>query len=118
MIEKLICKVFCTRGFVHLAHWKTNSYAEHVALGDLYEDLITGIDKLVEAYQGTFGLLEIDRLDGGDLPDNMIKHLSTELIWINNNSTEITKDMTAIDNILQELQGVYMKALYKLKNLS
>jgi len=118
MIAKLICKVFCTRGYVHLAHWKTESYAEHQALGDLYEDLIGGIDKLVEAYQGTFGLIDVDSLDGGTPPENIIKHLSTELIWINNNSTEITQDMTALDNILQELQAVYMKALYKLKHLS
>lgn len=118
MIKELVTRVFATRGFVHLSHWKTNSYAEHMALGDLYEDLICAIDKLVEAYQGTFGLLKDIKLDGGTCPENIVKHLSTELIWINNNSTEITQDMTAIDNILQELQAVYMKALYKLKNLS
>ena len=49
---------------------------------------------------------------------DIIKHLTDELTWINNNSTEITNDIATLDNILQELQGSYMKALYKLKNLS
>ena len=118
MIEQLIDKVFLTRGCVHLAHWKTHSYAEHVALGDFYEDLIDGLDKLVEAFQGIFGLVDTDCLSGGDCPKDIIKHITDELTWINNNSTEITHDIATLDNILQELQGSYMKALYKLKNLT
>jgi hypothetical protein len=118
MINDLVCKVFATRGFVHLAHWKTKSYAEHVALGDLYEDLVAGIDKLVEAYQGIFGLLKDVTMDCPDVPDDIVKYISDELIWINNNSEGITKNLPALDNILQELQGFYLKALYKLKNLS
>lgn len=116
MIKELVSKVFNTRGYVHLSHWKTKSFAEHMALGDLYEELIDGIDKLVEAYQGVFGLLDLD-VEKFDMPIDIIKHLSSELIWINNNCEEITKDLPALDNILQELQGSYMKALYKLKNL-
>jgi hypothetical protein len=118
MIKELVAKVFSTRNLVHLAHWKTKSYAEHVALGDLYEELIEGIDKLVEAYQGTFGLLDGVELECVKQPPDIVKHISAELIWINNNCTEITKDLAALDNILQELQASYLKALYKLKNLS
>ena len=116
MITELVSKVFNTRGYVHLAHWKTKSFAEHMALGDLYEEVIDGIDKLVEAYQGVFGLID-NEIEKFDMPTDIVKHLSSELMWINNNSESITKDLPALDNILQELQASYMKALYKLKNL-
>lgn len=118
MITTLISKVFATRGYAHLAHWSTASYAEHVALGDFYEEIVDGLDKLVEAYQGTFGKVKGVELCGDDAPADIIKHISAELIWMNNNCEEITKDLATLDNILQELQAVYMKTLYKLKNLS
>jgi hypothetical protein len=118
MIEKLIDRVFLTRGYTHLAHWKTHSYAEHVALGDFYDEIVDGLDKLVEAFQGIFGIVDDICLSGGDCPKDIVKHLSEELTWINNNSTEITNDIATLDNILQELQAMYMKVLYKLKNLN
>ena len=117
MLE-LISKVFATRGYAHVAHWGTKNYAEHMALGDFYEDIVDGIDKLVEAYQGTVGLLKGITLETEKQPDDIVKHISAELIWMNNNCEEITKDLPALDNILQELQAIYMKTLYKLKNLS
>jgi len=118
MIKELIAKVFATRGYAHVAHWGTKSYAMHVALGDFYEEIIDGIDKLVEAYQGTFGLISGIEQECGEQPEDIVKHISAELIWMNNNCEEITKDLASLDNILQELQAVYMKTLYKLKNLS
>ncbi len=118
MIEQLVNKVFLTRGLTHLSHWHTHSYAVHMALDEFYNDVVDAIDSLVESYQGLYGLIELEELDGGKCPKDIIKHLSDELTWINNNSVEITNDIAALDNILQELQHVYMKVLYKLKNLS
>ena len=57
MIEQLIAKVFSTRNCTHLAHWRTKSYAEHVALGDFYDSVVDLIDNLVECYQGNFGII-------------------------------------------------------------
>ena len=39
MIEDLIARVFCTRNCAHLAHWASDSYAEHEALGSFYENI-------------------------------------------------------------------------------
>lgn len=41
---------------VQIAHWQTESYSEHEALGELYDELNKLNDKLVETYQGTLGL--------------------------------------------------------------
>lgn len=37
-------------------HWQTQSYAEHKAFGRFYENLDELVDKLIECYQGKFGL--------------------------------------------------------------
>ena len=48
MIEELIDKTFHIRDASHIAHWKTKSYSEHMALGDYYEDIIEKIDEINE----------------------------------------------------------------------
>jgi len=41
---------------VQIAHWQTENYSEHEALGNLYDSLNKLNDKLVETYQGTLGI--------------------------------------------------------------
>lgn len=118
MIEKLIEKVFSTRNAAHLEHWRTKSFAAHMALGELYEALIESIDELVEAHQGVAPLVNVGELPVQTKVVNIVARLETDLEWISKNRKEITGDRPGIDNILQELEGVYMKALYKLKHLS
>ena len=38
----------------HLLHWTTKSYAEHVALGKYYDEVIDLTDQLAEAMMGKF----------------------------------------------------------------
>ena len=38
----------------HLLHWTTKSYAEHVALGKYYDEVIELTDQLAEAMMGKF----------------------------------------------------------------
>lgn len=113
MIEKLIEKVFSARNAAHIQHWKTNSYSQHQALGDYYDEVIDGIDKFVEAYQGTFGIV-------GDIAGqekDVAKMINDDIIWLNKNRSELAKGIPALENILDELTGLHMKTLYKLENL-
>ena len=117
MIEEMISMCFKTRNQAHLMHWKTKSYAEHVALGDFYDETIEILDKLVECYQGNFGIV-------GDIPldelhhDGCIKCLSDQVAWIAKNRSKIAKNVASLENIVDELTGLYLKTLYKLENLS
>ena len=117
MIEELVARVFATRNAVHTGHWKTKSYAEHMALGDFYDALVDKIDDVVEMYQGAFdkiGAVETEPVVGKDL----IKHLQTEARWINDNRESISGDICALENQLDELAGLYLSTLYKLRFLS
>lgn len=116
MLEQLVTRVFATRNAAHAAHWRTTSYAQHMALGELYEALPGAIDDLVEAYQGAFTPINPT---SGDFVSSItiIERLDADLLFVNANRLEITKGMPALDNLLQTLEGVYLKALYKLRNL-
>jgi hypothetical protein len=113
MIEELIERLFQARNAAHIAHWKTKSYAEHKALGHYYEDVIEQLDDLIEAYQGTFGI--IGDVDGQD--KNISKMINDDIIWLNENRSKVAKGVPAIENIIDELTGTHMKTLYKLENL-
>jgi uncharacterized protein Yka (UPF0111/DUF47 family) len=113
MIEELIERLFHARNAAHIAHWKTKSYAEHKALGHYYEDVIEQLDDLIEAYQGTFGI--IDGLD--EQEKNISKMINDDIIWLNENRSKVAKGVSAIENIVDELTATHMKTLYKLENL-
>jgi hypothetical protein len=117
MIEQLVARVFSTRNAVHLAHWKTKSYAQHVALGDFYDGLIDRIDAIVEMYQGAFGLIEnvdVQSISNADI----MEHIGKEANWLEEHRSEIAGDVWAIENQIDELAGLYLSTFYKLKNLS
>ena len=42
----------------HFFHWETNSYAQHIALGEFYDGIIEATDELVEAYIGIYGQIK------------------------------------------------------------
>lgn len=118
MIEELIQKVFTTRNLVHLEHWRTKNYAEHMALGDLYDQLIDSIDGIVEAYQGQFGLVDVSGAPELKPPAEIVPHLQEELDWIATNRSRIAKSVASIENLVDELSAQYQTALYKLRFLS
>lgn len=113
MLDQLIKRVFKDRNAAHAEHWTTKSFAQHEALGDFYEDVIEAVDRYVEAHQGTFGQLE----KAPDQIPDIIQHLRDELMWLTENRSKISRGVPALDNLLDELTGVYMKTLYKLENL-
>lgn len=115
MIEELIARVFATRNATHLLHLKTNSYAEHIALGDFYEAIVDKVDAIIECHQGVFGL--IGNVKTINKTGKAVKLLKDDLTWFNENRDQISNGVPAIDNLLQELESCYMRTIYKLENL-
>lgn len=115
LTEQMISRVFYDRNFAHLEHWKTKSYAEHQAFGDFYEGIIELIDKLVETYQGAFDI--IGDVEVYEPSKNVLQYLKTEVAWIAQNRESISQDVSALENIIDEIVALYLKTIYKLENL-
>lgn len=113
MINELITKIFTERNNSHASHWSTNSYAQHQALGEFYENVIEILDRYVESYMGTFGRIE----NIPDDVDNISQVVRDNLIFLNENRSELSKEVPALENILDELAGLHMTTLFKLENL-
>jgi Family of unknown function (DUF5856) len=93
-----------------LYHWKTKSYARHIASDQLYKDLIEFTDQIVEYYQGRNPLLHIDhRISLYNITDDKVVafltdlHLFISLLSISNKG---------ILNKRDELLGNIDKTLY------
>lgn len=118
MIEELVARVFHTRNAAHLAHWATSSDAEHRALGEFYEALIEKIDRIVEMYQGAFGKIGKPALVRSPPASDLRAHIKAEAAWIESNRAKISEGVCALENAIDELTGSYLKAFYRLSNLS
>jgi len=119
MAANIISIAFLSRDIAHKEHLKTSSYAQHMALGDFYTGIICFTDQLAEAYQGRNGIIE-------DIPIKTIKNAKGSIIdklqlMLDMIETarysEIEREDTAIQNIVDEIVGLYLSTLYKLKNL-
>lgn len=119
MIEQLISRVFYARNVAHFEHWRAtgaDSYAKHQALGGFYDDVVDALDSLVEAYQGAFELV-------GNIPappatkGDVLKLLEADAEWIEAHHEEICQGNRAVANLVDGVTGVYLSAIYKLRNL-
>ena len=119
MIEQLISRVFYARNLAHFEHWRAKgdgSFAKHMALGSFYDDVIDALDSLVEAYQGVFDLVGTIPTPS-DAPSDALKCLEADADWIEEHHEDICRGNRALANLLDSVTGVYLSAIYKLRNL-
>lgn len=112
---QFIAESMALRTAAHLAHLSTESYAQHVALGDFYSALLPLIDQYAEVYMGTES--RIKSFPATSLPSgNLIAGLTAYLDKI---AVELAEDgkNQALANILDELQALTAQTLYKLRFL-
>ena len=115
MVGKAIGVMFAGRTVTHILHLQTKKYAEHIALNEFYDGIVDLTDKLAEATQGQYGLL--------DIPFITVAVPNDSTVFLKGQLTELEKVMKCVDddylmNIFQEIQSLYRSTIYKLVNLS
>ena len=100
----------------HLEHWSTNSYSQHIALGDFYSEIIDATDELVETYMGIYGQIK-------NFPDTYHKPTGTPLEYLKSlqnfvkearvNLPKDSEIVQLVDNIAQLIDTT----IYKLQFL-
>lgn len=115
----LIGRLFLARDVVHSVHLNTRSYAKHKALGSFYGKVIDLADDLAEMYQGRHGLIGPITLHSADKTGNVVDFLEDSLKKVEELRYKVCeKEDTAIQNTIDEIVGLYLSTLYKLKFLA
>lgn len=121
MIAQYIAVLFLARDIAHREHLRVTgrgSYAKHQALGEFYESVIELADSLAEAYQGRSGIIKDIPLLENEFPGEIVTSIKNQLKWLEANRYKaVTKDETALQNIIDEIVSLYLSTLYKLQNL-
>lgn len=100
----------------HLLHLRSNSYAEHVALGDFYSELSDLADELAEVLQGA-----AERQL--EFPTEYFPPADTGLMDIQDLRSYVSQERTRlpqeshIQNIIDEIAALIDRTIYKLKFL-
>ena len=117
MAGKIIAVAFLSRDIAHKEHLKTKSFAQHSALGSFYDDIIGVTDSFAEMYQGRYGIINdipTISLKGGK---NIADKLEMLMGMIEAERKEYAQNDTPIQNKIDEIVGLYLSTLYKLRNL-
>ena len=111
--------LFLARDVAHSVHLNTRSYAVHKATQKFYENLPDLADSFAEAWQGRHGLMGPVSLMSANKNRDLVEFLEDQLDQIRATRYEFCdRDETAIQNIIDEIVGHYLSAIYKLRFLS
>lgn len=97
MLAMLMCGQICLR----LIHWNTTSYAEHKAIGKLYDQLADLTDTLAETYMGIYGRFGNIPCAHDELPD-AVTYVREMAEMIQAMRPELPND-TQLQNIVDEI---------------
>lgn len=112
LIEQFVNKTLALRDLSHVAHWKTESYAQHQALGEFYDELADQLDGYVESHQGVFGVIGKTEHDG-----DAKKAIADSMSWITDNREKLAGGIPLLENLLDEICGLHASTLFKLERL-
>jgi hypothetical protein len=117
-MENLIATLFLARELAHREHLRTRSYAQHMALGEFYDEIVEHADAIAEAWQGRFGLMTDIPMLVNTVQGDIVAVLQSHVDWIAaNRYSACPREEMAIQNLIDEAVGTYLSALYKLRFL-
>jgi len=115
---EMMCSVLHSRNQAHVFHLQTQSFAEHKALNDYYDDVVPLFDSIIESYQGKYGIIKtfksfkIEQYKNGK---KTISYFERLLDVIEENRDSV--DDSYIQNQIDTVQELINSTLYKLRFL-
>lgn len=107
--EKLADEVLVLANSSHIAHLASRSYAEHMALREFCEGVRESVDALIEAMIGEN--FPVPGFDGGAI----LAQIEKQYKKLCDERDGTCQGCPTLENLYDELTGVYVKAMYKLK---
>lgn len=115
---QLVSKLLHSRNQTHIFHLQTKSYAEHIALNDYYDGVLSLFDGLIESYQGKHGIISNYKCEGfenyksGEQVINYLKKLDGDIDTLRKSVKE-----SYLQNQIDTIQELINSTLYKLRFL-
>ena len=117
----LITTLLTLQAQLRVLHWQTKSYAEHQALGGLYEVLDGKVDEFVETFSGRYGVpaaKDSYKLTLVNYKDNaaVVEILDAAILYMTKEVPSLLKtEDTDLLNIRDEMIGAISKTKYLLR---
>ena len=110
-----VAQSFAVRTAAHVAHLVSESYAEHIALGEFYEGLTDLVDEYAEMFLAT---APASTAFPPHIPPKTapVKLLEDYLADVRDEQSEDTYSQ-AMQNTLAEIEALTLRTLYKLRRL-
>jgi hypothetical protein len=119
IIGQFISTLFASRTQAHVFHLQTDSFAEHKALNEYYDEIVGITDGIVESYQGKYGIIsgysnialqEFQNCEG------VIAYFTMLCDYVEKSRQLICQD-TYIQNQIDEVVALINSTIYKLRFL-
>ena len=99
----------------HFFHWSTNSYSQHKALRNYYDEIVELVDDYVEAYMGCYEQVK-EFPSVYHQPKDALKYLESLKSFVADANADLPQKQELI-NIVAEIQQLIDSTIYKLKYL-
>lgn len=119
--ELLIATLWLARDRSHKAHLRCKgegSLAEHVATNEFYDAIVPLSDQLAEAYVGLYDVdLDIPEISA-EVEGGILDLLDSQRQYIRDiRYKAVPRDETPLQNVIDEIELVYLSAIFKLRRL-
>ena len=99
----------------HFFHWSTDSYSQHIALGDYYDGIVELTDAFVEAYMGKYQRIT-SFPSVYHQPKDPVRYLESLQNFVKEARQDLPQD-SELQNIIDEIADLINTTAYKLKFL-
>lgn len=113
-VQEFTSKLFELQVITHIAHLQTTSYAQHKALNEVYDAIVSLSDRFIESYQGKFGIItgykSFTIREGFD----MVTYLKSCALQYANYGDSLTDSY--LKAIIDDIVELLYSSIYKLKS--
>lgn len=114
-VGDFIGRLLMSAPILHMLHLQTDSYAKHIALGDLYESLPDDVDLVIEEFQGCYGIVQSYNTYVAYTANPVI--FVEDLLTFTKKHRDCMGPSSSINSSIDIVVTSIAKTLYKLKNL-
>lgn len=119
--ELLMATMWLARDRAHKQHLRSKgpgSLAEHMATGEFYDAIVPASDSLAEGFIGLYDVdLDIPEISA-DMDGGILELLVSQRQYIRDiRYKAVPRDESPLQNMIDEIEMIYLSAIFKLRRL-